>query len=175
MNNRVHNTTHQPRFLSTSWDAWRAVRVGTPGITQRQHERLRALVSYARTHSKYFADLYQAVAEPCPDLGQLPVTTKAEMMRHFDDWVTDQAVTREQVEAFIADPSLIGHDYLSRYVICTTSGSTGTPAILLHDHGALTVYSVLGYIRSLPVVLFSLRHLWALLRGRGHLAAVFVT
>jgi phenylacetate-coenzyme A ligase PaaK-like adenylate-forming protein len=101
--------------------------------------------------------------------------TKAELMRHFDDWVTDQAVTREQVEAFIADPSLIGHDYLDRYVVCTTSGSTGTPAILLHDHAALTVYNVLGYVRSLPIVFFSLRYLGALLRGRGRLAAIFVT
>jgi hypothetical protein len=75
--------------------------------------------------------------------------TKAELMRHFDDWVTDPAVTKQQVEAFIADPALIGHDYLDRYVVCTTSGSTGIRAILVHDHGALVVYNVLGYIRSL--------------------------
>lgn len=71
------------------------------------------------------------------------------------------------MEAFLADPSLVGHDYLDRYVVCTTSGSTGTPAILVHDHGALTVYNVLGYIRSLPVFLSTLRNLGALLRGKG--------
>lgn len=96
-------------------------------------------------------------------------------MNHFDDWVTDPLVTKEQVEAFIADPALIRHDYLDRYVVCTTSGSTGTPAILLHDQRALTIYNVLGYVRSLPVVLLSLRHLGALLRGRGRIAAIFVT
>jgi phenylacetate-CoA ligase len=97
------------------------------------------------------------------------------MMSHFDDWVSDPAVTRQGVEAFIADPSLIGHDYLNRYVVCTTSGSTGTLAMLVHDHGAFTVYNVLGYIRSLPVFLATLRNIGALLRGKAHLASVFVT
>ena len=101
--------------------------------------------------------------------------TKAEMMAHFGDWVTDPEVSRQGVEEFIADSSLVGHDYLGRYVVCTTSGSTGTPAILVHDRGALVVYNVLGYIRSLPVFLSTLRNLGALLRGKGHLASVFVT
>jgi acyl-coenzyme A synthetase/AMP-(fatty) acid ligase len=82
--------------------------------------------------------------------------TKAEMMRDFDHWVTDASVHRAEVEAFIADPIRIGRDYLDRYVVCTTSGSTGTPAIVLHDQQALTVYNVLGYVRSLPTALMSL-------------------
>jgi phenylacetate-coenzyme A ligase PaaK-like adenylate-forming protein len=141
-----------------------------PGVK----ERLRDIVVYARTHSAYLATCYRDLPEPLTDVTQLPAVTKAEMMRHFDQWVTDPTVNREQVEAFISDPTLIGHDYLGRYVVCTTSGSTGIPAILLHDHGALTIYNVLGYVRSLRVV-FSLREMWALLRGRGRLAAVFVT
>lgn len=165
----------QATFLSASWDAWRATREGKQGITQRQQERLRALVFYARRHSRYFADAYRDVPAQLTDVRQLPVVTKAEMMSHFDDWVTDPVVTKQQVEAFIADPSLLGHDYLDRYVVCTTSGSTGIPAILVHDHGALAVYNVLGYIRFLPIFLSSLRNLGALIRGRGRLAAVFVT
>ncbi len=175
MNTTKNHVNDQPGFLAASWDAWRTAREGIPDIARRQQARLRALVSFARAHSRYFADLYRDVPEPCTDAGQLPVVTKAELMRHFDDWVTDPAVTRQGVEAFIADPSLIGHDYLDRYVVCTTSGSTGTLALLVHDHGALVVYNVLGYIRSLPVFLSTLRNLGALLRGKGRLASVFVT
>jgi phenylacetate-CoA ligase len=171
----MSNTNDQATFLSASWNAWRAAREGKQGIAQRQQERLRTLVAYARTHSRYFADVYRDVPEQLTDVRQLPVVTKAEMMSHFDEWVTDPAVTKHDVEAFIADSSLIGHDYLDRYVVCTTSGSTGIPAILVHDHGALAVYNVLGYIRSLPIFFSSLRNLGALLRGRGRLAAVFVT
>jgi phenylacetate-CoA ligase len=169
------NANHRPTFLAASWDVWKAAREGKQGIARRQQERLQALVSYARTSSRYYADLYRDVPEQVTDVSQLPVVTKAELMRHFDSWVTDPAITKHQVEAFLADPALIGHDYLDRYVVCTTSGSTGIPAILVHDHGALVVYNVLGYIRSLPIFLSSLRTLGALLRGRARLAAVFVT
>ncbi|MET0758649.1 MAG: AMP-binding protein [Mycobacterium sp.] len=162
-------------FLSTGWDAYRAGRQGRAGVARRQQERLCNLVAYARGHSAYFACRYRDVPEVVTDVAQLPVATKAEMMCHLDQWVTDPLVNREQAEAFIANPALIGHDYVDRYMVCTTSGSTGTPAILLHDHDALTIYNVLGYVRALPVALFSVRNLWALLRSRGRLAAVFVT
>lgn len=79
-------------------------------------------------------------------------------MSHFDDWVTDPAVTRAQVQEFLADPHNVGRDFQDRYVVCTTSGATGIPAILLHDHSALVVYNVLGYIRSLPVAFLSCSH-----------------
>jgi phenylacetate-CoA ligase len=172
---RARSQPRQPTFLSTSWDAYRTRGEGEPGIARRQLERLRNIVAYARTHSVYLAGRYRSVPELLVDVRQLPMVTKAEMMRHFDEWVTDRCVKREQVEAFIADPGLIGHDYLGRYVVCTTSGATGIPAIVLHDHAALVVYNVLGYLRSLPVMLSSWRTWAALLRGRARLAAVFVT
>ena len=96
--------------------------------------------------------------ERLSEIGQLPVVTKAELMSHFDDWVTDPSVTRAQIEAFLADPGNVGRDFLGRYVVCTTSGATGIPAILLHDHTALVVYNVLGYARSLPAVFLSCSH-----------------
>ncbi len=72
-------------------------------------------------------------------------------MSHFDDWVTDPSVTKARIEAFLADSGNSGREFLDRYVVCTTSGATGIPAILLHDHAALVVYNVLGYARSLSV------------------------
>ncbi len=165
----------QLTFLSASWDAWKVDREGNKGIARRQQERLQELVSYARTHSRYLTDLYRDIPAQVTDIKQLSITTKAELMSHFDKWVTDPAISKQQVEAFLANPTLIGHDYLDRYIVCTTPGSTGTPAILVHDHGALAIYNVLGYIRSLPIFFSSLRNIGALLRGRGRLAAVFVT
>ena len=165
----------RPTYFGASWDAYRAGREGEEDIARRQRQRLCDLVAYARTYSPYYQQLYRHVPEPVSNISQLPAVTKAELMSQFDGWVTDPAVARASVEAFLSDPGNIGRDYLERYVVCTTSGVTGIPAILLHDHPALIVYNVLGYIRSLPVVFLSPRRMWALLRGRGRLAAVFVT
>ncbi|KMO84279.1 CoF synthetase [Mycolicibacterium chubuense] len=162
-------------YPAALWDTFRAAREGQAAVAARRQRRLDDIAGYARTHSRYYGRLYHDVPERISEIGQLPVTTKADLMAHFDDWVTDMSVTRTEVEAFLADPRSIGRDFLGRYVVCTTSGATGIPAILLHDMSALTVYNVLGYVRSLPAVRLSPRQLWALVRGRFHLAAVMVS
>jgi phenylacetate-coenzyme A ligase PaaK-like adenylate-forming protein len=162
-------------YVGALCDAYRTAREGPPGVTRRQQRRLQSIVAYTRAHSPYYRRLYHDVPQAVSEIGQLPAVTKAELMNHFDDWMTDPSVTRAQVEEFLAEPGNVGCDLLGRYVVCTTSGATGTPAILLHDHSALVVYNVLGYARSLPTLLLSPRPVWALLRGRGRMAAVFVT
>lgn len=162
-------------YFGTLCDAYRVARHGQAGVAQRQQQRLQDIVAHARAHSPYYGELYRDVPERLSGIQQLPVVTKAELMDRFDDWVTDPSVTRARVEAFLADPGNVGRDFVGRYVVCTTSGATGIPAILLHDHTALVVYNVLGYVRSLPALLLSPGPVWALLRGRGRLAAVFVT
>lgn len=161
-------------FVSLWWDAAKAGREGGPGILRRQSERLQDLVAFARENSPHLARCYGDVPARVANIQQLPALDKANLMAHFDDWVTDSRVTRDQAEAFIADPGLIGHDFMDRYMVCTTSGATGTPALLIHDQHALTVYNVLGYVRSLRTAL-TLRHVGDLVRGRARLAAVFVT
>jgi phenylacetate-coenzyme A ligase PaaK-like adenylate-forming protein len=95
-------------------------------------------------------------------------------MRNFDEWVTDPVVTREDVEAFVADESLVGSPYLGRYLAATTSGTTGHPAIFLHDEGALAVYNAIGYVRAMPALL-SWPDVRRLLRGGARAAAVYAT
>jgi phenylacetate-coenzyme A ligase PaaK-like adenylate-forming protein len=162
-------------FVGASWDIYRAAHEGPAGIARRQRRRLSDLVAYARSHSPYYKELYRDVPESISDANQLPVVTKSELMGNFDEWVTDPSVTKTSVEAFLADSANIGSDYLERYVVCTTSGSTGIPAILVCDSSALNIYNALGYVRALPAALLTPQRLWALLRGRARLAAVFVT
>lgn len=162
-------------FVQICWTVYRAPREGPAGIARRQQQRLEHLVASARAQSPYYQQLYRDLPEsPCPT-DQLPTVSKTDLMNHFDDWVTDRAVTKATVQEFLANADNVGHDFLGRYVVCTTSGATGVPAILLHDHFALMVYNVLGYLRSLPAALMTPRDIGALLRGRARLAAVFVT
>jgi phenylacetate-CoA ligase len=71
-----NSSNWHPSFITASRDAWKTARAGRQGIAWRQQARLAALVFYARSHSRYFADLYREVPEPCTDVGQLPVVTK---------------------------------------------------------------------------------------------------
>ncbi len=64
-------------------------------------------------------------------------------MERFDDWVTDPAVTRAGVDAFVADRGRIGERFLGAYVVWKSSGTTGEPGIYVQDADALDVCDAL--------------------------------
>ncbi|MBT1001496.1 phenylacetate--CoA ligase family protein [Paenarthrobacter sp. DKR-5] len=132
--------------LGVAWDARRTARGGVPAIEARRAERLAALVQHARTHSRFYAQRYAGLDHDAA-LESLPAVTKPELMAHFDDWVTDPQVTRESLLRFTARADTIGELFLGRYVVFTTSGSTGEPALLVQDKRALAVMNGLAYGR----------------------------
>jgi pimeloyl-ACP methyl ester carboxylesterase/phenylacetate-coenzyme A ligase PaaK-like adenylate-forming protein len=125
-------------------DARLAVREGPEGIARRQHSRLADLVAYARANSPYYRELYRKLPEQVDGPTLLPVTDKSKLMARFDDWVTDREVTREKVETFVADPGLVGHRFLDRYLVATTSGTSGVRGLFLLDERSMSMETALG-------------------------------
>jgi phenylacetate-CoA ligase len=161
-------------YSHLAWDAWRVTRGGSAAIAARQQARLANLVAFTRVCSPYYRRLYHNLPAHVTSVRQLPPVTKPELMVHFDEWVTDPAVTRTGVEAFVADPARVGDFYLGRYLIWTTSGTTGVPALLVQDRRSLRVIDILRYVRLDPVLLTP-HALWQL-RSRGvRLAIIFAT
>lgn len=152
-------------------DARRTVRSGSSAVEQRQRTRLAELVHYARGHSPFYAQLYSGLPNEV-ELGALPVVSKPQLMAHFDDWVTDPEVTRTAVQGFISRPDTLGQDFLGRYLVFTTSGSTGEPMLVVQDQRALAVMNglVYGRLPRMPAAL-----LYRLMHGGFRVAAVFAT
>ncbi|MHA7987327.1 phenylacetate--CoA ligase family protein [Rathayibacter sp. CAU 1779] len=150
-------------------DARQAVREGQEGILRRQRERVAEMVAFARENSPYYRELYRGLPDRVDDTSVLPVTRKSELMAHFDDWVTDREVTRERVEAFAADPELVGHPFLGRYLVATTSGTSGIRGLFVLDERALAMESALG---SRASGLLGVRDVIRMLAGGGRTAVV---
>ena len=112
-----------------------------------QQKRLRALVRYAREHSPFYRELYGEVGKDFTLSDLLPVT-KPELMAHFDDVMTDRAVTMARVEAFTQDLDNVGRMLDGRYLVFRTSGSTGHPAVVLYDEEAVNVASAVAAFRT---------------------------
>jgi phenylacetate-CoA ligase len=159
------------RELAIMIDLVRAKRGEVPALARRRNARLAALVSHARTSSPFYRELYRGLPAEDVPLRDLPPVTKPQLMAHFDDWVTDPAITRSDLEAFVADPSLVGTRYRGRYFACTSSGTTGHPGLFVHDQAAVSCYRAQG-VRIVGTVLDA-RRLLAMLR-RGIRAAVVV-
>ncbi|WP_433782628.1 phenylacetate--CoA ligase family protein [Actinomycetospora sp. CA-101289] len=113
-------------------DRIRAVRVA----------RLRALVQVAVErspwHRRRLAHLDpQRLTER--DLATVPPMTKADLMEHFDEIVTDPRLTRALVEEHLATAT--GESYLfDRYHAVASSGSSGHRGVFVHDWDAWTTY-----------------------------------
>jgi phenylacetate-CoA ligase len=69
-------------------------------------------------------------------------------MENYNDWVTDPEVTIESVKEFLSKMSNVGHLYLGRYVVSTTSGSTGVPGIFIQNKESDTIMKTLMAIRG---------------------------
>ena len=131
------------RVLRLLLDARRARKGGVEAIAQRQRLRLAEIVGYARAHSPYYREFYARLPDGVDDAALLPITTKKTLMSKFDEWVTDRAVTLNDVRTFIADSARIGEHFPGGYTALTTSGTSGMPGVFLWDDRTMTVVNVL--------------------------------
>jgi len=163
---------NKPSFAKIAWDVRHASRATPVAVQARQQARLAELVNYARQHSPYYAERYAHLPEQIRDVRHLPITGKVELMDNFDDWVTDRELSRASLEQFVADKSNIGHLFRDRYLVCTTSGTTGNPAILVQDPLMMSVVGALNVVRATPAWLTT-GDLMRILKARARTAAVW--
>lgn len=99
-------------------------------VSAYQVDALRRLREHTYVHSPFYQQFHKGLFDR--PLEELPVLTKANVMEHFDELVTDRSIHLEAVRAFLAD-SQRKKRYLNRYWVNATSGSTGVPGIFLFN------------------------------------------
>jgi putative adenylate-forming enzyme len=99
-------------------------------LDAHQTRALRQLREHAYAHSPFYQRFHRGFINS--PLREAPVLTKAMMMEHFDELVTDRAVRLDEVKAHQANMSG-AERYLGRYWVNATSGSTGHPGLFLFN------------------------------------------
>src|SRR5690242_273577 len=120
-------------------------------MLQLQRARLRKLLHHVRRHSPFYRSRLRGIDLDACDLTDLPTLTKAEMMAHFDELVTDRRISRAGIEAFLANPGNLGKYYLGRYAVCHTSGSQGQPALVVQTRQNLMRGFAVQFARGHPL------------------------
>lgn len=162
--------------LSLVWwafDSRLAAAGGAGGFDRRAHLRQRQIIHWARTASPFYRNLYRGLPPHPESFRDLPPVTKPQLMARFDDWLTDPAVTLDHVQPWLSDLENIGSLYRGKYLVYTTSGTTGEPAILVQDRPSLALYFA-SRARMLPAILDS-EILARIARGHGRSAALLAT
>jgi phenylacetate-CoA ligase len=97
-------------------------------LVDYQVRAMRACREYTYTYSPFYQQFHRGLMDR--PLQELPVLTKAMLMEHFDEVVTDRTIHLEDVRQYLADPD--GQErFLNRYRVMVTSGSTGQPGVFL--------------------------------------------
>ena len=112
-----------------------------------QNKRLKEIVEYARENSPYYKKLYQDVPASF-DITDLPTTDKRTLMDNWDNWICDRNLTLREVEKFMDDTDNIGRKLKKKYMVFTTSGSTGNPLVSIYDATANNVMGGIAACRS---------------------------
>lgn len=95
-----------------------------------QGKALHDLRSYTYQRSPFYQKFHKGLFER--PLHELPVLTKAMLMEHFDELVTDRTLRLDDVRTF-ATQGKAGEQFNNRYWVNATSGSSGHPGFFLFD------------------------------------------
>jgi phenylacetate-coenzyme A ligase PaaK-like adenylate-forming protein len=102
-------------------------------------ERLRAVVAYARVHSRWHAERLRDIdvdSLTAATIHRLPVMTKADLREHWDDIVCDHRLTQDGAREELArletseGQPIFWHD---DFIVMSTGGSSGVPTIVPWD------------------------------------------
>jgi phenylacetate-coenzyme A ligase PaaK-like adenylate-forming protein len=109
--------------------------------------RLSALLRVAQRSPLYRQRLCGARPAGAGHVPAIEPVAKGELMQRFDDWATDRAVTREAVDRFLQGSRHLADAFLGRYLVWTSSGTSGTPGIFVQDEHSLAAYDALDALR----------------------------
>ena len=98
-------------------------------LERHQMRRAAALRRFAMERSPFYRRFHAGFENR--HLHELPILSKAALMESFDDVVTDRAIRRADVEEYLKAYGGGGELFRGRYVVLSTSGSTGLRGIFL--------------------------------------------
>lgn len=116
-----------------------------------QEEKLRKLLVFAWEHSRFYRRTFSEAGITREQLSELPLSAfpsinKKMLMEHFEELVTVNGISQEELRRFDAKKSLDDKTFRNYHVV-HSSGSTGKPGYFIYDKEAWN-QMLLGIIRG---------------------------
>lgn len=129
-------------------ETWAAGMDATGALPRLQAARLAQLLRRATADSPFWRrHLGACTPHAPPPLAEIAPVDKVTLMAAFNDWACDRAITHDAVQRWLADPQAIGTAWLGRYLVWTSSGTSGEPGVFVQDAAALAAYDAIDTLR----------------------------
>ena len=113
------------------------------------NNKFKKLLKESYKNSKYYKKLYKDINIDEIDIfniEKLPPTNKLELMNNFNEWITDKEIIIEDVENHIKLKKF-NEKFLKKYIIFTTSGTTGTPVMVITHKIGINIELLISFFR----------------------------
>lgn len=117
-----------------------------------QDKKLRKLLYYAYDHSTYYRESFEQVGITREQIQILPLSAfptidKQILIEHFDEIVTKGEIRQKKLRIFDEENAMEQKEFLGKYHVVHSSGSTGVPRYFVYDTPAWN-QMLLGIIRG---------------------------
>ena len=121
-------------------------------MKELQNRKLREMLHFAWNHSAFYRRTFEQAGITEKQLDSLPLSAfptidKTVLMEHFDELITVQDLSQEELRKFDAETEADRKPYLGKYHVVHSSGSTGKPGYFIYDEAAWHTM-LLGIIRG---------------------------
>ena len=147
-------------FIKAALHARRLEALGRPHILREQERRLSLLLKAASTTPRW-RSLIDLQVSPKEILRALPAVSKAEFMRDAAVGVNDASLTPSRLHAFVQDEERAGKLLDGKYLVATTSGTSGEFGIYINDIKSWAQTRGLLFERLIGRRIFSQSTKWA--------------
>ncbi len=99
-------------------------------LEQHRNKALSELREYAYAKSPFYQKFHNGLFDA--PLQELPVLTKAELMKHWDEIITDKSIRFADVQNFmlnLKEPKM----FKNKYYVVSTDGSSGLKGIFIYN------------------------------------------
>ena len=134
-------------LIKTMLETYKNNNLNQKELKKIQYKRLKKLVNYAKNNSIYYKELYKDIKSDFK-LEEIPTTNKIEIIKNFDNVLTDKKVNIEKIKNFTNNIDNVGRLLNNKYLVFKTSGSTGNPITVLYDKKSIEVASSVAALRT---------------------------
>lgn len=138
-------------FLRSVYDIWSTdinASIFPDYLNNLSNHRLKRMVEYASKASPFYRQKFKKSLDHRAQFIHYPISTKSEMMSHFDQLLTDRTVNLADIRHFISSPQNIGKAYRSKYFVWESSGTNGLQGIYIQDRSCIGRYQAIEAMRK---------------------------
>lgn len=136
-------------FIIAIWARVREKYYSRSRILKIQEKKFRSLLKYAYKRSPLYKRLYENIDITKAKITDLPVVNKEYILKHLPDSLTERGITRDEIIMFAHDQDSVGKYFRNRYVLATTSGTTGIIGYFLMSEWQWIVHKGVEFARLL--------------------------